>query len=164
MQSLIQKLDAVAAETGEGAKGSTSKGKGGDDFKRIKAQIAQNIREIRTNLKSRDDLLNKGASGTKATVQMSHSIRSQLKLVREEANKLQAMQRKEAAKAKSKAPAVEQAENRQEVVELVFKHIEECELQEKKRCAAPPHAFSRVVPPPSTSPLPIVTVGYGSLT
>jgi len=126
----------VAAETGEGAKGSTSKGKGGDDFKRIKAQIAQNIREIRTNLKSRDDLLNKGASGTKATVQMSHSIRSQLKLVREEANKLQAMQRKEAAKAKSKAPAVEQAENRQEVVELVFKHIEECELQEKKRYAA----------------------------
>ena len=44
-----------------------------------------------------------------------------------------ALQRKEAAKTRGKEKAVEQVENRQEVVELVFKHIEECEMQEKKR-------------------------------
>jgi len=136
MQTLLSKLDTVVAETGEGQKANTGSGKGGgDEFKRLKGQIALNIKEIRTNLKQRDELLQKGATGTKATVQMSHSIRSQLKLAREDANRLQALQRKEASKAKSKAPAVEQAENRQEVVELVFKHIEECELQEKKRYA-----------------------------
>ena len=47
-----------------------------------------------------------------------------------------ALQRKEAAKTRGGKEKMEQAENRQEVVELVFKHIEECELQEKKRCAA----------------------------
>ena len=163
MQLLVAKLEVIGAETGEGQK-SAAVGKGGDEFLRLKKQIAVGVKDVREKLVEREDLLSKGASGTKATVQVSHQIRLQLKQAREDANKLMALQHKEAAKTKGKEKAVAQAENRQEVVELVFKHIEECELQEKKRCAAPPHAFSRVVPPPSTSPLPIVTVGYGSLT
>ena len=134
MQALIATVERVAAETGEGGQQKTTT-RGGDEFKRLKSQLAANIKEIRGNLKQRDELLAKGASGTKATVQMSHSIRQQLKLAREDANRLMTLQRKEAAKTRGKAPAVEQAENRQEVVELVFKHIEECELQEKKRFA-----------------------------
>lgn len=134
MQPLLQKLDTVAAETGEGTKQTAGGKSGGDEFQRLKSQIAASIKEIRSNLRKRDDLLQQGATGTKQTVQMSHTIRAGLKSVREDANKLMALQRKEATRSK-KAAAVEKAENRQEVVELVFKHIEECELQEKKRYA-----------------------------
>jgi SYP7 family syntaxin len=88
---------------------------------------------VREKLSEREQLLSRGASGTKATVLASHQIRTQLKQARDDANRLMAMQRKEAAKTRGKEKAVEQAENRQEVVELIFKHIDECELQEKKR-------------------------------
>ena len=132
MQLLVSRLETIQQETGEGQKAQAAV-KGGDEFLRLKKQIAANVKEIRAKLAERDDLLSKGASGTKATVQTSHVIRQQLKQAREDANKLMALQRKEAAKTRGKEKAVEQAENRQEVVELCFKHIEECELQEKKR-------------------------------
>ena len=135
MQPLLEKLNKIQEETGEnnnkkGDKGGRGKG---DEFRYLKGQIAQRVKDIRTNLKKRDELLQKGASGTKATVQMSHEIRSQLKMVREDAMKLQALQAKEAAKAGKKADAKEQAENRREAVELVFAHIDECEKMEQKR-------------------------------
>ena len=132
MQTLIATLDTIQHETGEGQKAAPT-GKGGDEFVRLKKQIAANVKTVREKLHEREELLNRGASGTKATVQASHQIRGLLKQAREDANRLMAIQRKEAAKTRGKEKAVEQAENRQEVVELVFKHIEECELQEKKR-------------------------------
>ena len=131
MQMLMTKLEEISAETGDGQKASPKES--GDEFVRIKKQVANNIRDVRTKLTAREELLSKGAAGSKATVQASHQIRQQLKQSREDANKLLALQRKEASKTKGKEKAVEQAENRQEVVELIFKNIEECELQEKKR-------------------------------
>ena len=44
-----------------------------------------------------------------------------------------ALQKKEAAKKDKKGTNATQVEERQEVVELVFKHIEECEAIEKRR-------------------------------
>ena len=134
MQSLLATLDAIHSETGDGQKPSIS-GVEGDEFMRIKKQIASNVKDVRTKLNERELLFSRGASGTKATVEASHQIRQQLKQVREDANRLMAIQRKEAAKARGKGKAVEQVENHQEMVELVFKHVEECELQEKKRYA-----------------------------
>lgn len=136
MITLQSKLELIAQETGEGQQSGGTELHKGDPFKALKASIAANIKGIRKKLKERDELLAKGAQGTKATVTASHEIRQQLKAVRDDANRLRALQQKEAAKSKGKEKAVEQAENRQQVVELVFQHIEECELLERKRYAA----------------------------
>jgi uncharacterized membrane protein YdfJ with MMPL/SSD domain len=144
MQTLVQKLETIAHETGEGTRGAGGHAaSGGDEFKRLKTQVATKVRGVRDKLKEREELLAKGASGTKATVQLSQMIRQQVKEAREDANRMMAIQRKEAAKTRGKEKAVEQAENRQEVVELVFKHIEECEAQIRKPCA---------IFPPTTGP------------
>ena len=141
MQMLLDKLDKLEEETGEGRQTSTASKAGTDEFKRLKTQIAGNVREIRGQLKQRDELLQKGAVGTKGTVQISHNIRSLVKAAREDANKLMALQQKEAAKsgkAKAGPSGQTQAEERREVVELVFKHVEECEALEKRRYASIP--------------------------
>lgn len=132
MQSLTSVLEDIARETGDGPQAQVA-AKGGDEFLRLKSKISGEVKQVRQKLKEREELLSKGAAGTKATVQISHMVRQLLKEVREDANKLMAIQRKEAGKTRGKEKAVEQAESRAEVVELVFKHIEECELQEKKR-------------------------------
>jgi len=135
MLLLTSRLEAIQSETGEG-QAATTVVKGGDEFVRLKKQIAASVKNIRDKLGERDELLGKGASGTKATVQVSHQIRQQLQQVRADANHLMALQRKEATKARGKDKSTELAQGRQDVVELVFKHIEECELQEKKRYAS----------------------------
>ena len=117
MQLLVAKLETIQAETGDGPKAATS-AKGGDEFVRLKKQIAANVKDVREKLSEREQLLSRGASGTKATVLASHQIRTQLKQARDDANRLMAMQRKEAAKTRGKEKAVEQAENRQEVVRM----------------------------------------------
>lgn len=133
MQTLTAILEQVAQETGDGPQGTAQSGKGGNEFSWLKAKISSDVKSIRMKLKERDELLMKGATGTKATVQASHQIRQQLREVREDASKLMALQRKEASKSKGKEKANEQADRQQETVELVFLHIEECELLEKKR-------------------------------
>ena len=50
MQGLLDKLNTVAVETGEGQAKVNAAAKGGDEFKRLKATIAQNIKEIRRDL------------------------------------------------------------------------------------------------------------------
>ena len=95
MQTLVSKLEQISQETGEGQK-ATASTKGGDEFLNLKKKIAHEVKGVRDKLRERDELLNKGVSGTKATVQMSHQIRSQLKEAREDANRLMQLQRKEA--------------------------------------------------------------------
>ena len=98
MLQLTAKLNALAQETGEGGTAKKGAGKGGDEFSGLKSQVAQEVRDIRSALKERDELLQKGASGTKQTVQMSHQIRTQIKSAKEDAKKLLLLQQKEAAK------------------------------------------------------------------
>eukprot|EP00310_Coccolithus_braarudii_P018502 CAMPEP_0183351910 /NCGR_PEP_ID=MMETSP0164_2-20130417/26331_1 /TAXON_ID=221442 /ORGANISM="Coccolithus pelagicus ssp braarudi, Strain PLY182g" /LENGTH=277 /DNA_ID=CAMNT_0025524211 /DNA_START=42 /DNA_END=875 /DNA_ORIENTATION=- len=142
MIMLMQKLETLQSETGDGPTGARGASKGGDEFKRLKANVAQNIREIRLQLRERDEIMQKGATGTKHTVQMSHAIRQQIKHVRDDANRLHDIQRKEAARNKGKSYIV-QVEERQEVVDLVFKHIEEVEALDKRRYAAK-HTEARI--------------------
>jgi len=133
MQVLLGKLETIANETGEGTQ-QNKPAAGGDEFKRLKAHIAAEVKDIREALREREALLEKpGTAGTKATVKLSHQIRQQLKSMREDANKLREIQRKEAAKSKGKAVLTQQAEQRQEQVELVFQHLEEVENQERRR-------------------------------
>jgi len=133
MNQLVAKLEALAEETGDEKKGP-NKQSGGDEFKRIHGGIAVQCRDIRKALKERDELMQKGGSGSKQTVQISNRIRQQIKVVREDANKLHALQRKEAAK-RGKGNA-QQVEARGEQVDLVFRHIEECEALDKRRYAS----------------------------
>mmetsp|Transcript_52026 Transcript_52026/g.116798 ORF Transcript_52026/g.116798 Transcript_52026/m.116798 type:complete len:209 (-) Transcript_52026:450-1076(-) len=74
---------------------------------------------------------------------MSHNIRQQIKAVRDDANRLRDIQRKESARGKGKAVATQQSDQRQEMVELVFKHVEEIESQERRRYGGK-HSEARV--------------------
>lgn len=112
MQQLTAKLNALAQETGEGGTKKVT-GKGGDEFSGLKGQVAQEVRDIRAALKERDELLQKGASGTKQTVQMSHQIRTQIKTAKEDAKKLLQLQQKEAAKKDKKGANATQARPRE---------------------------------------------------
>jgi len=135
MQALLAKVDSIALETGDGplppgaaAAAST------DPFKGLKATVAANLRETRQMLKERDDLLGKGAGGTRHTIQLSHNIRAQLREAREDAMKLQAVQAKEASKLNKKGDEGRQkVQERVEMVSLVFQHLDECDDLEKKR-------------------------------
>ena len=130
MNQLRQRLEVISSETGDGPS-NNAKSKSKDEFKNLKQTIAANVRDVRQALKERDALLQKGASGTKETVQKSYKIREQIKQAKEDAQKLANLQRKEAGKKKGKD--AEQVEQRLEVVQLVWKHIEECEALEKRR-------------------------------
>lgn len=137
MQVLTAKLETIAKETGDHKEGSSSAAqKGGDEFQRLKAKIAAELKDVRDKLKQRDELMQKGASGTKATVHVAQQIRVQIKQAREDANRLMAIQRREATRTRGKEKKVEEAEKRQQIVELVFQHLEEVESQDKKRYAS----------------------------
>jgi hypothetical protein len=74
---------------------------------------------------------------------MSARVRTQLRELRADAEKLKEIQlaeEKKAAKVKkadAKAAAAEKVDHRLEVVNLVFSHMEECEILEKKRLNVP---------------------------
>ena len=82
-------------------------------------------------------------SANKTTVEMSARVRTQLRELRADAEKLKEIQiaeEKKAAKVKkpdAKAAAAEKVDHRLEVVNLVFSHMEECENLEKKRLNVP---------------------------
>merc|ERR1712146_257804 len=94
---------------------------------------------IRKTITERDELLEQTA-GNKATVELSNAVRMQLKEVRKDAENLDKLQKTAARKAKKKSKKKdglseeeqEYIEHQAEVVELTFKHIEECERLEKK--------------------------------
>ena len=130
MNLLLTTLETIHAETGDGQKPSSSNT--GDEFSRLRKHVATSVREVRDLLAARDDMANKGSTGAVAA-RTSHRIRQLLKQARDDAHRLEGLQRKEAAKTRGKEKAIEQSENHQEIIQLIFKDIEECELQEKKR-------------------------------
>lgn len=136
MQPLISKLNVIYEETGDGRQKygvQDNAYAGNDEFKRIKGQIALTVRDIREEIKKRDAFTNRhGAGSSKDAVHMSHSIRAQIKQAREGAHKLYTLQGKEASKSKGRS---QQLEERAEMVDLIFKHVEECEALEKRRYA-----------------------------
>lgn len=92
-------------------------------------------------LKEREELLST-KPGSKDAAEASHRIRGRIKQLKDDGQKLQALQKvdeKKAMKDKLDKPqengrtAKETAKLREETVELVFKHIEELEQLEKKR-------------------------------
>jgi len=109
-----------------------------DDFARAKKKISEELKEVRKEIEERNQLLGKSGSNT-ATVKMSSSIRNKLKQLLAETEALKGMYEKQKAKLdKKKAKGKKYDENeekelevRAEIVELCFKHIEECRHLER---------------------------------
>lgn len=120
-----------------------------DEFGRLKKKVARDIAEVRKNIQDRDELFAKqGGGGTTATVTMSAKIRQQLSSVRAEAAKMQQMQKEHEHKLEKRGTGdkkgmlkanqeLEEVRSRGDIVENVFKHVEECEALEKKRFTRP---------------------------
>jgi len=107
-----------------------------DEFSRLKRKLANQVKNIRQLIHDRDDL-EKTAPGTVATVEISHQIRAALKEVRNDAvtmDKLQKAEKEAYIKKNKEVPEKEQQiEHREEIVGIVFDHIEECKQLDQKR-------------------------------
>jgi syntaxin of plants SYP7 len=120
-----------------------------DEFGRLKKKIAKDIAEVRKNIQDRDELFAKqGGGGTTATVTMSAKIRQQLAAVKAEAAKMQQLQKEHEQRMERRGTGdkkgmlkanqeLEEIRSRGDVVDNVFKHVEECEALEKKRYSRP---------------------------
>jgi len=104
-------------------------------------RIGNQVKQIRTSLEERDALLGK-SGGNKQTVELSAAVRAQLKLVRSDAEQLATVAEKKSEKIRKKKGKKggglsdedqEYVDTLNEVVDLAFKHIEECVMLEKRR-------------------------------
>jgi len=107
-----------------------------DEFTRIKRKIAAQTKDVRQLIKNRDEL-EKTAPGTVATVEISQQIRTTIKEIRADAaamDKLQKAEKDAYIKKNKEVPEKEeQIEKREEIVGLVFEHIEEIRQLDQKR-------------------------------
>lgn len=137
MIGLLKRLQKIQDEcTDKNKNDAHAEDENVDEFTRLKKKVAREVKEIRHLIQERDQL-EKDAPGSVATVEVSHNIRSKMKDVRLDAASLDKLQKeeKEAYIRKNKtAPALEeQIEKREEVVGLVFDHIEECKQLDQRR-------------------------------
>ncbi|KXS20174.1 hypothetical protein M427DRAFT_94601 [Gonapodya prolifera JEL478] len=104
--------------------------KGGDEFSKLKKKVHQDVKTVRQQLREREELLSlKGTSPE--TAEASYRVRVAIKAIKEDATRMRDIASKE--ERKKDAAAQQRASERKEIVDLVFKHIEECETLEKKR-------------------------------
>mmetsp|Transcript_42194 Transcript_42194/g.68453 ORF Transcript_42194/g.68453 Transcript_42194/m.68453 type:complete len:290 (-) Transcript_42194:117-986(-) len=135
---LIRRIELVEFETGDGktTKKKKSKEELQDEFTNLKKEIGRQISEIRKAIKERDEM-NVKKVGRKEIVEKSAHVRQLLRTVKEDSARLrQLLQQQERKKVKGKPYLTEEKlQVRQDMVKLVFDHIEECEQLEKRRYA-----------------------------
>jgi len=100
-------------------------------FRRAKRDLHEKLKSVREHLKERDDLLGSEPNSTQ-TIQKSQIVRRELKEARDVANEMKEQQQKDQARKIRKLPQ-EELQARDEQLQLVWKHIEECERLEKRR-------------------------------
>jgi len=140
MNTLMDTLHHIADECKDDAEKNKKKQeeKDMDDFTKLKKKISRDLKEVRERIQERNELLGKMDNNT-TTVRMSSDIRSRLKGIQKDAEELQTIQQtqqtkleKKKAKGKQVAPDLErEVEYRAQIVELSFKHIEECKNLER---------------------------------
>ena len=148
MNSLMSRIRVIeAATTNRVEKGEDNGNEDLDDFGRMKRSVAIQIREIRETLNERNQLMDEDPEGNRTKIaKVSAAARKMIKDVKEDAERLNTLtedaplKKKKKDKKKKKEENEEDSfemkekkENHKEIVELVFKHIEECETWEKKR-------------------------------
>jgi uncharacterized coiled-coil DUF342 family protein len=137
MNGLLKRLKKIEDECVEKKGAEVTQPEGDiDEFTRLKRKVAQQTKNIRQLIKDRDEL-EKTAPGTVATVEISHQIRSAIKDIRNDAaamDKLQKAEKETYTKKNKENPDKEtQIEKREEIVGLVFDHIEEIRQLDQKR-------------------------------
>jgi len=137
MNGLLKRLQKIEDECVD-KKGTTTNvpDEDMDEFTRLKRKVATQTRNLRQLIKDRDEL-EKTAPGTVATVEISHQIRTALKEVRNDAAAMSKLQKEELEgykkKNKENPEKEQQIEKREEIVNLVFDHIEEIKQLDQKR-------------------------------
>jgi len=131
MNELMVKLKAIEFECDPDAANKKKPKKAVDEFAEKKDEIQKELKQIRKDLKERDELVQRSAQSRPA-VEAAAKVRSAIGSVREDAEILSQIQIKQAKKVK-KAESEMIVAHRKEVVDLIFKHIEELERLEKNR-------------------------------
>lgn len=136
MNALMKKLEKIQSECVEKKGQVVDPNDKSDEFTRIKRKVAAELAEVRQQIKDRDEL-ELTAAGTRHTVEASHGIRSKIKSIKQDAQTLDTLQKKEKAKYEKKNKTIpekeQQIENREELVGLVFSHIKEVEALNNKK-------------------------------
>jgi predicted nucleic acid-binding Zn-ribbon protein len=140
MNSLIEKLQVIEQACGDkrNKKQILEDEKKLDDFTRLKKKISRDIKDVRQQIEERNQLLGT-TSNNLATVKMSTSIRQKLKEIQKDTETLNNLQKTEQEKIEKKKmkgkeidPKVEEGVKiKAEIVELCYKHIEECKNLER---------------------------------
>jgi DNA repair exonuclease SbcCD ATPase subunit len=129
MEDLMKRLNHIHDECVPEAKRKQEKM---DEFTKLKKEISEKIRAVRELLKERDSILESGGNNSR-TAEISQTVRTDLKGIKDQVKLLESLQKKEAKKAKKMSTEVREAvSTRAEIVELCYKHIEECEKWEKR--------------------------------
>jgi len=132
MLELMDKLKSIELECDpDAAKKKKKDKKPTDAFAEKKNEIQDDLKQIRKDLKERDELMIKSPQ-SKNSVEAAAKVRSGIIAARDEAGVLAEIQKQQAKKLK-KGDAEAIIAHRKEVVELIFKHIEELERLEKAR-------------------------------
>lgn len=134
---LIEKLELMQEELGGNEKKKEEEEEI-DEFTRLKKQAAKQVQEVRKLIQERDDLLEASSgSGGKQSVELSSKIREILRQAKESHKKMQtqlSQEEKDLAKGKKKGNLTQDdIDAHTQMVELVGKHITECENLEKRR-------------------------------
>eukprot|EP00298_Acanthocystis_sp_HF-20_P001383 c11787_g2_i1.p1 GENE.c11787_g2_i1~~c11787_g2_i1.p1 ORF type:complete len:296 (+),score=96.57 c11787_g2_i1:30-890(+) len=130
MHSLMRRVEVVYVATGgdgEGKRDMSSL----DFFHQAKIEISQILNRVRAGIKERDKLTAKSPTDTK-TIEQAQQVRRELKEAKDVANKMKDDLMKENKRMIKKLPKSE-LESRQEQLDLIWRHIEECENFEKRR-------------------------------
>mmetsp|Transcript_29396 Transcript_29396/g.41373 ORF Transcript_29396/g.41373 Transcript_29396/m.41373 type:complete len:274 (+) Transcript_29396:52-873(+) len=109
-----------------------------DEFTKLRKKIARDIKDVRKQIQERNELLSQTDNNAQ-TVKMSSQVRSKIKEITRDAEELEGMyeddkQKIEKRKMKKKeVPADEEQylEQKAEIVDLCFKHIDECKNLER---------------------------------
>ncbi|GAM27333.1 hypothetical protein SAMD00019534_105080 [Acytostelium subglobosum LB1] len=138
MNSLIRRVEKIQRETVDAKDKNKELLKEGDvdAFTLLRKKIGLDIKGIKELIKERDEA-EINMPGSVRTVELSHHIRKAIMDIKGEAQKLQRMydkaQDKYTKKNKENAEKQQRLELDKEVCELVWNHIKELELLNKKR-------------------------------
>ncbi|KAI8818903.1 uncharacterized protein EV422DRAFT_535864 [Fimicolochytrium jonesii] len=107
-------------------------GKKIDEFTRIRKKIHLDVKEVRNELKEREEIMSLGGTTTESA-EKSYRIRVAIRALKEQASRMAEIVAKEERKKKKDPESVANLAQRREILDLCQKHIEECENLEKRR-------------------------------
>jgi len=150
MNELMRKLETISEKCidDKKKKEKQEEEKNLDEFTRLKKKISKDIKSVREHINERNELLGKSENNT-STVKMSAEIRGQLKTILKEIDQLKTMvdhDNEKIEKKKAKGKTVSESEEkqfqlRQEIVDLCYKHMEECKRLERTGFQSPQSAM-----------------------